>query len=316
MRIDHGAILGTGSAVTADMPDDGIVRGTPVRLFRSFLFIAWHTIHRLPYGCGCGDEYGYSGAPGHRRATMGPPRLRDARRTHKETTVLSTVARTVVPVLGRLRVTSDPGAELAPGSIVAANHTSLVDPGVVLAALHRLGADEPVVLATAGLWRIPGLRHALVREGHIPVHRGTCRAAASLEAAAGALAAGRIVLVYGEGGLPRRSDAGEAAPGPFRSGLARLALATGAPVVPLGQAGSRRISSGSAAKQVAGFVTAPLRRPGVHVHVGAPLRLSGDVVTATARVRRAVVDAWRTAAERAGHLSAGPAAAPDLDTAA
>ncbi|GAA2410579.1 hypothetical protein GCM10010420_44140 [Streptomyces glaucosporus] len=223
--------------------------------------------------------------------------------------MLSTVARTVVPALGRLRVTSDPGADLAPGSVVAANHTSLVDPGVVLAALHRLGV-EPVVLATAGLWRIPGLRQALLRDGHVPVHRGTDRAAASLESAAAALAAGRVVLIYGEGGLPRRTDAGEAEPGPFRSGLARLALATGAPVVPLGQAGSRRISSGSTAKQVAGFVTAPLRRPDVHVHVGAPVRLSGDVVTATARARRAVVDAWRIAAHRAGHLPA-PEPAPE-----
>ncbi|WP_051717867.1 lysophospholipid acyltransferase family protein [Streptomyces megasporus] len=230
--------------------------------------------------------------------------------------MLSTVARTVVPALGRLRVTRAPGAELAPGSIVAANHTSLVDPGVVLAALDRLGT-RPVVLATAGLWRVPGLRHALVREGHVPVHRGTHRAAASLEGAAAALAAGRIVLLYGEGGLPRRTDAGEAAPGPFRTGLARLALATGAPIVPLGQAGSRRISSGSAVKQVAGFVTAPLRRPDVHVHVGAPIRLSGDIVTATARARRAVVDAWRIAAHQAGHLPhAGGLSGADLDVTA
>ncbi|MEE1940821.1 lysophospholipid acyltransferase family protein [Streptomyces sp. TRM 70361] len=212
--------------------------------------------------------------------------------------MLSTVARTVVPVFGRLRVTTDPDAEIVPGSIVAANHTSLVDPGVVLAALHRLGT-EPVVLATAGLWRVPVLRRMLTREGHVPVHRGTERAVLSLRDAAAALEAGKTVLIYGEGGLPRRPDAAEAEPGPFRSGLARLALATGAAVVPLGQAGSRRISSGSAAKQVAGFVTAPLRRPDVHVHVGAPLRLSGDVVTATARARRAVVHAWRVAADRA-----------------
>ncbi|MFD7735443.1 lysophospholipid acyltransferase family protein [Kitasatospora phosalacinea] len=210
--------------------------------------------------------------------------------------MLSTVARTVVPLLGRFTVTADEAAVLAPGSIVAANHSSLVDPGVVLAAVRRLGV-EPVVLATAGLWRIPLLGGALAREGHIPVHRGTARAAEALDAAADALAAGRVVVLYPEGRLPRRTDAADGPPAPFRTGLARLA-ATGAPVVPLGQAGARRISSGSTAKQLAGLATAPLRRPGVHVHFGAPLRLDGDVATATARAHAAVTAAWRTAAAR------------------
>ncbi|MFE2346726.1 lysophospholipid acyltransferase family protein [Kitasatospora cineracea] len=208
--------------------------------------------------------------------------------------MLSAVARTVVPVLGRLTVTTDPSAVLAPGSIVAANHSSLADPGVVLAALDRLGV-QPVVLATAGLWRIPLLRGALAREGHVPVHRGTEHAARALEAAAAALSAGRMVVLYPEGRLPLRTDPADHAPGPFRTGLARLA-AGGAPVVPLGQAGARRISSGSTAKQFAGLLTAPLRRPAVHVHLGAPLHLSPDVATATAEARAAVTAAWRTAA--------------------
>ncbi|GLW51995.1 lysophospholipid acyltransferase family protein [Kitasatospora phosalacinea] len=174
--------------------------------------------------------------------------------------MLSTVARTVVPLLGRFTVTADEAAVLAPGSIVAANHSSLVDPGVVLAAVRRRGVE-------------------------------------ALAAAADALAAGRVVVIYPEGRLPRRTDAADGPPTPFRTGLARLA-ATGAPVVPLGQAGARRISSGSTAKQLAGLATAPLRRPGVHVHFGAPLRLDGDVAAATDRAHAAVTAAWRTAAAR------------------
>ncbi|MFG2137846.1 lysophospholipid acyltransferase family protein [Streptomyces sp. NPDC048650] len=213
--------------------------------------------------------------------------------------MLSHLARTVVPTLGRLTVTAAPGAGLAPGSIVAANHTSLLDPAVVMAALHRHGV-RPVILATAGLWRIPLLGRALAREGHVPVHRGDVRAARSLDGAEAALASGRLVLIYGEGALPRRTDSGEAPPGPFRHGLAALAQRTGAPVVPLGQAGARRLSSGSRAKQIAGFLTAPVRRPDLHVHIGAPVQLSGDRSAATARARAAVTDAWRTAAERLG----------------
>ncbi|MFD8700900.1 lysophospholipid acyltransferase family protein [Kitasatospora purpeofusca] len=236
--------------------------------------------------------------------------------------MLSRTAALLLPVFGHLRITADTAADtasdpasdpasdtadtvptVAPGSIVAANHTSLADPVVVLAALHRLGA-RPVVLATAGLWRIPLLGTLLRHEGHIAVHRGTARAAESLDAAAEALAAGRVVLIYGEGGLPRRRDSGELPPGPFRSGLARLAHATGAPVVPLGQAGSRRLTSGGRAKQLAGLATAPVRRPGLHVHLGAPLHLPADTAEATARAHHAVTAAWTAASRHAASRDA------------
>ncbi|MFD7630096.1 1-acyl-sn-glycerol-3-phosphate acyltransferase, partial [Streptomyces sp. NPDC059851] len=107
---------------------------------------------------------------------------------------------------------------------------------------------------------------------------------------------GRLVLMYAEGCIPVRRDAAEAAPGEFRSGLSRLAARTGAPVVPVGQAGARRVTSGSAAKQIAGLVTAPLRRPDLHVHVGAPVHLRGDGSARTRQAHRAVTGAWRTAA--------------------
>ncbi|MEU6238496.1 lysophospholipid acyltransferase family protein [Kitasatospora sp. NPDC047058] len=208
--------------------------------------------------------------------------------------MLSRTAALLVPAFGSLRVTTDPGAVLAPGTIVAANHTSLADPAVVLAALHRLGA-RPVVLAAAGLWRVPVLGRLLRRDGHIPVHRGTAHAADALDRAAEALAAGHVVLIYGEGGLPRRRDSGEQPPGPFRSGLARLAAATGAPVVPLGQVGARRLTSGSPLKQLAGLATAPTRRPTLHVHLGTPLHLAGEPAEATAQAHGAVTAAWRHA---------------------
>lgn len=217
--------------------------------------------------------------------------------------MISRLARTLVPAVGRLTVTADTDAELAPGSIIAANHTSLADPAVVLAALHRLGV-RPVVMAAAGLWRVPVLGRALAHGGHIPVHRGDRRAADALDAAAEALGRGRLVLIYAEGGIPHRADAAEAAPGAFRSGLSRLALRTGAPVVPVGQAGARRVTSGSTAKQLAGLFTAPLRRPDLHVHVGEPLTLTADGAARTEQARTAVTAAWRTAAARLGEPAA------------
>ncbi|MEU0989161.1 lysophospholipid acyltransferase family protein [Streptomyces sp. NPDC005953] len=212
--------------------------------------------------------------------------------------MLSRLAGTLVPAFGRLSVTVDADTDFAPGSIIAANHTSLADPVVVVAALRQLGI-EPVIMAAAGLWRIPLLGRALTREGHIPVYRRDRRAADALDGAAEALARGRIVLIYGEGGLPRRRDVAEAAPEPFRSGLARLVQRTGAPIIPLGQAGARRITSGSRLKQIAGAITAPLRRPALHVHIGASVLVSDEHPFPTARAHEAVTSAWRTAA---GHL--------------
>ncbi|MEU6867538.1 lysophospholipid acyltransferase family protein [Streptomyces sp. NPDC046876] len=229
--------------------------------------------------------------------------------------MLSRLSHALVPAFGRLGVTTDPGAAFPPGSIIAANHTSLADPAVVLAALRRLGV-EPVVMAAAGLWRIPFLGSRLAREGHVPVHRGSRHAADALDHAAAALGEGRLVLMYAEGGIPLRTDAAEAAPGAFRSGLARLAERTGAPVVPLGQAGARRITSGGAAKQLAGLATAPLRRPALHVHVGAPIGLAGDTAARTEQAHRAVTHAWRAAAARLDEPAAltapGPAEAFDV----
>ncbi|GAA1962433.1 lysophospholipid acyltransferase family protein [Kitasatospora viridis] len=203
--------------------------------------------------------------------------------------MLNRLASVVVPVFGTLTVSAS--SAVVPGSIIAANHTSLADPAIVLAALHRLDV-HPAVLATAGLWRIPVLGPALRRERHIPVHRGTTRAAEALSGAMAALAAGRSVLIYGEGGLPHRQDSGEAPPERFRSGLARLAAATGAPVVPLGQAGARRLTSGSAAKQLAGLATGPLRRPRYHVHLGAAVRSADPGV-----LHAAVTAAWRSSVD-------------------
>ncbi|MFJ3182541.1 lysophospholipid acyltransferase family protein [Streptomyces sp. NPDC086796] len=217
--------------------------------------------------------------------------------------MLSRLANHLVPAVGRLTLTADDGADLPPAGIVAANHTSLADPGVVLAALRRLGA-RPVIMATAGLWRVPLLGRALTREGHIPVHRGGPRASQALDLAQEALEQGRHILIYAEGCLPDRRDAAEAAPGAFRSGLARLAQRTGAPVIPLGQAGARRVTSGSAVKQLAGLATAPVRRPRLHIHVGSPIRFDTDGTEFTGRAHLAVTAAWRTAATHLGEPAA------------
>ena len=79
-----------------------------------------------------------------------------------------------------------------------------------------------------------------------------------------------------------------------------LAQTSGSLVVPVGHAGARRIASGSAAKQLAGTLTAPVRRPRCHVHLGAPMRLPAETERGTAAARLAVTTAWRTAVRAVG----------------
>ncbi|GGT00883.1 lysophospholipid acyltransferase family protein [Streptomyces chromofuscus] len=213
--------------------------------------------------------------------------------------MLSHLAGIVVPVFGRLEVTTETGAAPPAGSIIIANHTSLSDPAIVLAALHRLGT-EPVVLAAAGLWRVPVLGRVLTWEGHIPVHRHDRRAAQALQDARAALAAGRSVLLCPEGGLPHRKGPHEAPPRSFHPGLFRLAHSAGAPVVPIGQAGARALASGGHVAQVVRLLTAPLHRPRLYVHVGAPLHLGNEQAQALAVARSGLTRAWCTAARRLG----------------
>ncbi|MFC5956150.1 lysophospholipid acyltransferase family protein [Streptomyces pratens] len=213
--------------------------------------------------------------------------------------MLSRAAAALLPFFGRLTVTREADGPYPVGSVFVANHDSVADPAVVLAALRSVDV-MPAVLVTAGLWRMPLLGRALTQEGHIPVHRGSARASEALAAAAEALGAGRHVLIYAEGGLPLHQDARCAAPLPFRTGLARLVAATRAPVVPVGQVGARRLCSGTVAKQLAGVLTAPARRPRFHVHIGSPVRLPAETARGTSVAHGAVSAAWRRAAHAVG----------------
>ncbi|WP_225823716.1 lysophospholipid acyltransferase family protein [Streptomyces naphthomycinicus] len=226
--------------------------------------------------------------------------------------MLSAWAGALVPVFSDTSVSGTGHLAQRPGTgyVLAANHTSFFDPVLLVGTLHRLGL-RPAVLATAGLWRVPGLGRALTREGYVPVHRGSRRAPDALGHAAEALAAGRGVLIYPEGGLPRYRASHDSPPGRLKSGVVRLALSTGAPVIPVGHAGARRVSSGSRAKQLAGWATAPLRRPRVHVHIGAALRLDtsdrplADLETALAGAWSSAVHALDTPPGTDGPLPAG-----------
>ena len=125
------------------------------------------------------------------------------------------------------------------GVIVAVNHISHVDPLMLAdAVLHSTGRP-PRYLAKASLFKGNGLVGRTMRGAHqIPVHRNTADASAALKDAVEALQSGELIAIYPEGTVSR--DPGKW-PMVARTGVARLALLSGAPVVPVAQWGAQEI---------------------------------------------------------------------------
>ncbi|MGC3020194.1 lysophospholipid acyltransferase family protein [Brevibacterium sp. FAM 24630] len=113
------------------------------------------------------------------------------------------------------------------GIIVAAYHANHLDPILVGLALKRNGR-MPHFLAKSTLFS-GALGLILKTIGQIPVLRSSASAGDSLEYAKDALAHGQTVVIYPEGTLTKDP---ELWPQHFKTGTARLALETGAPIIP------------------------------------------------------------------------------------
>jgi 1-acyl-sn-glycerol-3-phosphate acyltransferase len=123
------------------------------------------------------------------------------------------------------------------GAVVVANHVSHVDPGTFAHFMWDHGR-LPRFLAKAALFDVRVVGWLLRNMGQIPVHRESRDASQAFSSAVAAVEEGKAIIVYPEGTLTRDPDLW---PMVGRTGAARIALATGAPVVPVAQWGAHRI---------------------------------------------------------------------------
>ncbi|MGV3103347.1 lysophospholipid acyltransferase family protein [Rothia sp. 32237D007AR] len=121
------------------------------------------------------------------------------------------------------------------GFIVVSNHLTVIDPVTVAYPLFIEGI-LPRFLAKEALFKAPVLGWLMRQCAHIPVARGSAQAGQSLEVAQNVLQGGGAVIIFPEGTLTKDPDMW---PMSGKTGAARLALATGAPVYPIAHWGDQ-----------------------------------------------------------------------------
>jgi putative phosphoserine phosphatase/1-acylglycerol-3-phosphate O-acyltransferase len=172
-------------------------------------------------------------------------------------------------------------------AIVAANHRSYFDTVAYALAVFQAGRN-PRGLAKRELFDAPVIGQLMRVSGAICVDRHGAGGASAFAEAEAALAAGELLVISPQGTIPR----GEAFFDPHlraKTGVARLAAASGAPVVPLGVWGTETVwPRSSRLPKVTNVVHPPL----VRVRVGAPVKgLTGaDFAKDTERIMSAIVE--------------------------
>lgn len=195
--------------------------------------------------------------------------------------ILHAVLAVLLRLLWRPRVEGLPHVPASGPVIIASNHISFFDSVVLPLVLPR----RVVFLAKAEYFAGTGVRGRLVKAwfeaiGAVPVRRGTHgEAMESLHLALDVLRSGGGFGIYPEG---TRSRDGRLYRG--RAGVAWLALASGAPVVPAGVVGTERVQPvGASRPRVLGV-------PRMTVRFAAPVLPTAYAGLPPALARRRIAD--------------------------
>ncbi|MSY64674.1 MAG: 1-acyl-sn-glycerol-3-phosphate acyltransferase [Actinobacteria bacterium] len=144
------------------------------------------------------------------------------------------------PLLNLLGKRNWIGAENLPktgAAIAVCNHISHIDPLVFTHFLYNNGRAVRY-LGKASVFKVPIVGRVLLGAGQIPVERETANASDSLQHAIAFLKAGHLLGVYPEGTLTRDENYW---PMKAKTGIARLAIISKAPVIPCAQWGAQVI---------------------------------------------------------------------------
>lgn len=125
----------------------------------------------------------------------------------------------------------------AEGFIACPNHVSYADPITVAHYLIDQGR-EPYYLTKEAMFRAPGAGWIVRSARQIPVYRESGKASDAFRAAVAAVHEGKCVAIYPDGTLTRDPDLW---PMVGKTGAARVALSTKAPVIPIAQWGAQQI---------------------------------------------------------------------------
>jgi 1-acyl-sn-glycerol-3-phosphate acyltransferase len=193
------------------------------------------------------------------------------------------ILRPLIPMLMKLDWHGQQNFPRESGMILAVNHLSYADIFAVSLFADKAGR-YPVFLAKSALFDIKGLGYIMRALGQLPVHRGQADAALVLKDAEQGIRTGACVIFYPEATVTR-----DPAQWPMvaKTGAARLALSTGAPVIPVAHWGAQQILPyGSLKPHI-------VPRRTVHILAGPPVDLSafaGQPLTSqTLRAATAVI---------------------------
>ena len=152
------------------------------------------------------------------------------------------------------------------GAILAVNHISYLDPFASAFLVEKIGR-RPRFLAKTELFQDKRIAWILKGAKQIEVRRGTRDAPMALDHAFDALAAGELIVVFPEGTITTDPDLN---PMEAKSGTARLALGSGAPLIPCALWGTQNIWP----KHYAKSWWPP--KQDILARIGRPMEVSGD----------------------------------------
>lgn len=149
-------------------------------------------------------------------------------------------ARILIPILNSIGKPQWEGVENIPSSgpaIVASNHMSYVDVLFLSQFLFQHGR-APRYIGKKSLFEIPIIGGILYAAEQIPVDRESQDAGKALDHAIASLKVGHLIGVYPEGTLTRDENLW---PMVAKTGVARLAIITQTPVIPVVAWGTQRV---------------------------------------------------------------------------